>query len=176
MGMVTITCLDNDLAGWKRIFESLCLLLYFVVHSALRLFVLSIAAMSNDSSALQIPTPGLEDSYSGDEEARQRSTTTEQEERSPQVEKKQLTPRQRNDSGSSLDGERQFHITDDLKEKILTQAEYYFSDENLKRDGFLLKHIKRNKEGFVNLKLLASFKKMRSLSRDYRVIAEVLKE
>ena len=97
--MVTITCLDNNLAGWRRIFESLCLLLYFVVHSALRLFVLPIAAMSNDSSALQIPTPGLEDSYSGDEEARQRSTTTEQEERSPQVEKKQLTPRQRNDSG-----------------------------------------------------------------------------
>jgi la-related protein 6 len=36
--------------------------------------------------------------------------------------------------------------------------------------------VKRNKEGFVNLKLLASFKKMRSLSRDYRVIGEALKD
>jgi len=66
-------------------------------------------------------------------------------------------------------------LTDELCEKIVVQAEYYFSDENLKRDGFLLKHVKRNKEGFVNLKLLASFKKMRSLSRDYRVIGEALK-
>jgi la-related protein 6 len=68
-----------------------------------------------------------------------------------------------------------FELTEDLREKIVIQAEYYFSDENLRRDGFLLKHVKRNKEGFVNLKLLASFKKMRSLSRDYRVIGEALK-
>jgi len=66
-------------------------------------------------------------------------------------------------------------LTDELRDKLIEQAEYYFSDENLKRDGFLLKHVKRNKEGFVNLKLLASFKKMRSLSRDYRVIGEALK-
>lgn len=66
-------------------------------------------------------------------------------------------------------------LTEELREKIVVQAEYYFSDDNLRRDGFLLKHVKRNKEGFVNLKLLASFKKMRSLSRDYRVIGEALK-
>jgi len=66
-------------------------------------------------------------------------------------------------------------LTDELRDKIVVQAEYYFSDDNLRRDGFLLKHVKRNKEGFVNLKLLASFKKMRSLSRDYRVIGEALK-
>lgn len=66
-------------------------------------------------------------------------------------------------------------LTDELREKIIVQAEYYFSDENLSRDGFLLKHVKRNKEGFVNLKLLASFKKVRLLSNDYRVIGEALK-
>ena len=74
-------------------------------------------------------------------------------------------------SGSSLDGEPiDQTISDELRAKILAQAEYYFSDENLKRDGFLLKHVKRNKEGYVNLKLLASFKKMRSLSRDFKVL------
>jgi len=80
------------------------------------------------------------------------------------------------DSVSSNGEEDDVELTDELREKIVEQAEYYFSDENLKRDGFLLKHVKRNKEGFVNLKLLASFKKMRSLSRDYRVIGEALKD
>ena len=91
-----------------------------------------------------------------------------------------LIPRaqfERLDSGSSIGEEEEpAELTEELKEKIITQAEYYFSDENLKKDGFLLKHVKRNKEGFVNLKLLASFKKMRSLSRDYRVIGEALKD
>lgn len=80
------------------------------------------------------------------------------------------------DSVSSNGEDEDVELTDELREKIIEQAEYYFSDENLKRDGFLLKHVKRNKEGFVNLKLLASFKKMRSLSRDYRVIGEALKD
>jgi la-related protein 6 len=80
------------------------------------------------------------------------------------------------DSVSSNGEDDDVELTDELREKIVEQAEYYFSDENLNRDGFLLKHVKRNKEGFVNLKLLASFKKMRSLSRDYRVIGEALKD
>ena len=67
-------------------------------------------------------------------------------------------------------------LSPELKEKIVTQAEFYFSDDNLMKDGFLLKHVKRNKEGYVNLKLLSSFKKMRTLSKDYRVIAEALKD
>jgi len=79
------------------------------------------------------------------------------------------------DSVSSNGEEDEVELTDELREKIIEQAEFYFSNENLKKDGFLLKHVKRNKEGFVNLKLLASFKKMRSLSRDYRVIGEALK-
>ncbi|XP_057305324.1 la-related protein 6-like [Hydractinia symbiolongicarpus] len=91
--------------------------------------------------------------------------------------KLKLAPRlQRRDSGSSVGDDDEMHeVTDEVKQQIVTQAEYYFSDENLKKDGFLLKHVKRNKEGYVNLKLLASFKKMRSLCRDYRVIGEALK-
>lgn len=86
-------------------------------------------------------------------------------------------PKQESYDSVSSNGEEDeiVELTDELREKIVVQAEYYFSDENLRRDGFLLKHVKRNKEGFVNLKLLASFKKMRSLSRDYRVIGEALK-
>ena len=67
-------------------------------------------------------------------------------------------------------------LTSELKERIITQTEFLFSDENLEKDGFLLKHVKRNKEGYVNLKLLSSFKKMRSICKDYKVICEALKD
>lgn len=49
--------------------------------------------------------------------------------------------------------------------------DFYFSDGNILKDSFLLKHVRRNKEGFVNLKLITSFKKMKTLTRDYRVVA-----
>lgn len=53
--------------------------------------------------------------------------------------------------------------------------DFYFSDANILKDSFLLKHVRRNKEGFVNLKLITSFKKMKTLTRDYRVVAYSLR-
>uniref|UniRef100_A0A671MLG7 La ribonucleoprotein 6, translational regulator b n=1 Tax=Sinocyclocheilus anshuiensis TaxID=1608454 RepID=A0A671MLG7_9TELE len=47
----------------------------------------------------------------------------------------------------------------------LTDLENYLSDENLADDAFLLKHVQRNKMGYVSLKLLTSFKKIRDLTR-----------
>ncbi|KAF7703747.1 la-related protein 6b [Silurus meridionalis] len=52
--------------------------------------------------------------------------------------------------------------------KIAAQLEFYLSDENLEADAFLLKHVQRNSMGFVSLKLLTSFKKIRDLTRDWR--------
>jgi len=88
-----------------------------------------------------------------------------------------LPPRteDRRSSNSSLDQEKA-EISTEERQKIIEQAEFYFSDENLKKDGFLLKHVKRNKEGYVNLKLLASFKKMRTICKDFNLIAEILKD
>ncbi|KAF5175032.1 hypothetical protein FRX31_035381 [Thalictrum thalictroides] len=40
-------------------------------------------------------------------------------------------------------------LTDDLKEKIIRQVEYYFSDENLPTDKFLMKYVRKDKAGFV---------------------------
>lgn len=48
----------------------------------------------------------------------------------------------------------------ELRLKVAAQLEYYLSDENLTRDAFLLKHIQKNRMGFVSLKLLTSFKKV----------------
>merc|ERR1711997_1324805 len=38
-------------------------------------------------------------------------------------------------------------------------------------DKFLLKHVKRNKEGFVSLKLISSFKRVKHLTKDWRQVA-----
>ncbi|KAJ4980922.1 hypothetical protein NE237_031759 [Protea cynaroides] len=67
-------------------------------------------------------------------------------------------------------------VTDDLKDKIIRQVEDYFSDENLSRDTFLTHHVKKDKEGFVPVVLIASFKKMKKLVRDISVILAALQE
>ncbi|KAH6815865.1 RNA-binding protein [Perilla frutescens var. frutescens] len=52
-------------------------------------------------------------------------------------------------------------LSDDLRRKIIKQVEYYFSNENLPNDKFLLKYVTRNAEGFdtcpLRLLLEASF-------------------
>ncbi|XP_043461459.1 la-related protein 6 [Leptopilina heterotoma] len=63
---------------------------------------------------------------------------------------------------------------DELSDKICAQVEFYFSDENIVKDAFLLKHVKRNKEGYVSLKLISSFKRVKHLSRDWRVVGAAL--
>lgn len=64
---------------------------------------------------------------------------------------------------------------DDFCEKIVEQVEFYFSDESLLKDAFLLKHVRRNKEGYVSLKLVSSFKRVRALVRDWRVVGIAIK-
>merc|ERR1719510_1530698 len=60
---------------------------------------------------------------------------------------------------------------DELCESIVQQVEFYFSDANITKDKFLLKHVKRNKEGFVSLKLISSFKRVKHLTKDWRQVA-----
>ncbi|KAJ7968929.1 La-related protein like [Quillaja saponaria] len=67
-------------------------------------------------------------------------------------------------------------LSDDLKRKIIKQVEYYFSDENLATDKHLINMIKKNKEGFVSIGVIASFRKMKKLTRDYSFIVAALRE
>lgn len=60
---------------------------------------------------------------------------------------------------------------EELCETIVQQVEFYFSDANITKDKFLLKHVKRNKEGFVSLKLISSFKRVKHLTKDWRQVA-----
>ena len=84
------------------------------------------------------------------------------------------------DGSSSSDGESSSPspvavVDPDLQEKIVRQVEWYFSDENLLKDSFLMKHINRNKQGYVSLKLVASLRKVKTLSKDWRVVLESLR-
>ena len=79
------------------------------------------------------------------------------------------------DSGIEAEREPDMAIPDeDLMNRIVTQVEFYFSDSNVSKDKFLLKHIRRNKEGYVSLKLVSSFKKIKQLTKDWRVVAHSL--
>ncbi|XP_038633744.1 la-related protein 6-like [Scyliorhinus canicula] len=62
----------------------------------------------------------------------------------------------------------------DKIQKIIAQVEFYLSDENLAVDSFLLKHMKRNKMGYISIKLLTSFKKVKCLTKDWKVTAYAL--
>eukprot|EP00271_Cylindrocystis_brebissonii_P001055 TRINITY_DN112_c0_g1_i1.p1 TRINITY_DN112_c0_g1~~TRINITY_DN112_c0_g1_i1.p1 ORF type:complete len:901 (-),score=197.88 TRINITY_DN112_c0_g1_i1:167-2869(-) len=51
----------------------------------------------------------------------------------------------------------------ELKEKLARQVEFYFSDQNLPTDNFLMKHVKKDSEGFVPISVVGTFRKVRSL-------------
>ncbi|KAG7174422.1 la-related protein 6-like [Homarus americanus] len=79
------------------------------------------------------------------------------------------------DSGIEAEREPDMVVPDqDLMTRIVAQVEFYFSDANVAKDKFLLKHIRRNKEGYVSLKLVSSFKKVKQLTKDWRVVAHSL--
>ena len=67
------------------------------------------------------------------------------------------------------------YVANDTKEKVQRQVEWYFSDENLRKDAFLMKHIARNKQGFVSLKLVASLRKIKSITKDCKMVADGIK-
>ncbi|KAI4885220.1 hypothetical protein NFI96_016210 [Prochilodus magdalenae] len=79
-------------------------------------------------------------------------------------------------SGGELEEESWQPPDPELTRKLVAQIEYYLSDENLEHDAFLLKHVRRNKLGFVSVKLLTSFKKVKHLTRDWRTTAYALRQ
>ncbi|KAG7159207.1 la-related protein 6-like [Homarus americanus] len=63
----------------------------------------------------------------------------------------------------------------DVCRRILELVEYYLSEHNLVKDMFLLKHVTKHHEGYVSIKLLTSYKKVKRLTKDWRVVAHALK-
>jgi hypothetical protein len=64
---------------------------------------------------------------------------------------------------------------DDMVDQIIIASEYYFSDENLAKDHYLLRQICQKSEGFLSVKLLTALKNVKRLSKDWRVVSFALK-
>lgn len=58
--------------------------------------------------------------------------------------------------------------------EILTQVEFYFGDANLPTDKFLMKAVRKDPDGWVDLSLIAGFARMKKLSKDIEVIVAAL--
>ncbi|KAL3507027.1 hypothetical protein ACH5RR_032409 [Cinchona calisaya] len=66
-------------------------------------------------------------------------------------------------------------ISEDIALKIINQVEFYFSDVNLATTGFLFKIMVKDPEGFVPISVIASIKKIKTLTRSQSQLASVLR-
>ncbi|CAG5112448.1 Oidioi.mRNA.OKI2018_I69.chr2.g6664.t1.cds [Oikopleura dioica] len=97
------------------------------------------------------------------------------------------SPRQRRNSGESGGSSNDSGViqysdegdydapTQEESEAIIDQVEYYLSDEYLAKDKYLLRQIRCKSEGYISIKLMTSFKKVKKLTRDWRVVRHALK-
>lgn len=66
-------------------------------------------------------------------------------------------------------------LTEELRQKIVRQVEYYFSDANLSTNDYLMKFVSKDAEGFVPIPVIASFKKVKSLVSNYALVTAALR-
>ncbi|KAL9264443.1 La-related protein [Drosera capensis] len=65
---------------------------------------------------------------------------------------------------------------DDLKQKIMKQVEYLFSDLSLLANDTMAKHVSKDPEGYVPLAAIASMKKIKALANnDYYLLVQALR-
>jgi len=83
---------------------------------------------------------------------------------------------EKGDSGIDSGSEDVLNLDESLCQRIVSQVELYFSDKNLSQDAFLLKHVKKNKEGYVNLKLVTSLRKVKTLTKDWKLVAHAIEK
>ncbi|CAN1278384.1 La-related protein 6C [Linum perenne] len=66
-------------------------------------------------------------------------------------------------------------LTDDLRQRIVKQAEYQFSDMSLLANESMSKHLGKDPEGYVPIYVIASTKKMKSLTSNHHLITQALR-
>jgi len=64
----------------------------------------------------------------------------------------------------------------DLKARVKKQVEFYFGDSNLPQDKFLRGKCEESAEGWVDLVVITTFSRMRSITNDVSVIIEALSD
>merc|ERR1712147_443249 len=64
----------------------------------------------------------------------------------------------------------------ELTKKLISLIEFYLSDEYLAKDKYLLRQIRCKSEGYISIKLMTSFKKVKKLTRDWRSVRFALEQ
>jgi hypothetical protein len=59
-----------------------------------------------------------------------------------------------------------------LKARIKAQVEYYFSQQNLSKDAYMLAQM--NADGYISLEVISKFKKVRHLTEDVELLVEAV--
>ncbi|CAN1307313.1 La-related protein 6C [Linum perenne] len=76
---------------------------------------------------------------------------------------------------SASNKDSSFGLSDELRLKIVKQAEYQFSDMSLLANESMSKHLSKDPEGYVAISVIASTKKMKSLTSNHHLITQALK-
>ena len=63
----------------------------------------------------------------------------------------------------------------DLDKQIVRQIEYYLGDVNMVRDKFLKNEVTKD-EGWIPLSVLTTFKRLQSLTTDFKTIIKCIKK
>lgn len=71
--------------------------------------------------------------------------------------------------------EKENAISNELKQKIIKQVEYQFSDMSLLANESFVKHVNKDPEGFVPMNIISSTKKLKSLNVSHQIMAEALR-
>ncbi|KAL8553317.1 hypothetical protein ACS0TY_001839 [Phlomoides rotata] len=66
-------------------------------------------------------------------------------------------------------------LSDELKHKIIKQAEYMFSDMSMLANETLVKHMNKDPEGYVPINFVSTLKKLKSLNVTNQMVAQALR-
>ncbi|GFP85451.1 la-related protein 6c [Phtheirospermum japonicum] len=66
-------------------------------------------------------------------------------------------------------------ISDEIKNKIIKQAEYMFSDMSMLANETLVKHVNKDPEGYVPINFVSTLKKLKSLNVNNQMVAQALR-
>jgi lupus La protein len=78
-----------------------------------------------------------------------------------------------NSGAEAQDNNSQEDLTK-LERDIIRQLEYYFSENNLRRDKFLIKKIAETEDGWVELSVMLTFNRLKSITEDPAAICAAL--
>ncbi|KAK4424178.1 La-related protein 6C [Sesamum alatum] len=70
---------------------------------------------------------------------------------------------------------KEIALSDELKQKIIKQAEYMFSDMSMLANETLVKHVNKDPEGYVPINFVSTLKKLKSLNVNNQMVAQALR-